>query len=583
VLTRRRVVLGTIVLALIGWAIAVVVLVSGAVGDLEAGRDAVLDARDGLDLQGIADRRPLPSLQDASAHFADADAAMSNVVLAPIKMIPILGRQVRSAEALSSAASDATSAAAEGMESVGAALAIDSTDGPSRLAQVTALGVAAETAHQRLVAISDLGPSKGLVSPLADARADLSGELQEATDSLADAAAGARAARGLLEGPRRYLVVAANNSEMRAASGMWLSAGVLETSQGSLALQDMTTLTGADMAPAPGSVAVGPLSEDYNGLWSWAKPAQVWHNLMLSPDFPASAELAARMWQSTRGQSVDGVLAIDPFALAAIVRATGPIELDGRVITADQVETELLHDQYLQFGGSSDAVEERRDQLSRLAQAVFDAFQTADWDPSILARELADAVQGRHLMAWSPSEVEAEGWRAAHMDGGLQRSDVAVSLLNTSGTKADWFLRTDVTVDVQSVGQESEVVLRIEVTNEVPDGEPRYVAGPYPGLEDLLAAGDHRAILAVNVPGAARGLGVDGVEQPVVFGDDGPTKVVANEVIVRQGEVGSFVVRFRIPGETGAIRVLPSARSSAMSWNFRQDSWQDTKEHALNW
>jgi hypothetical protein len=576
-------ILAAIALVLMVWGAVVALLLFGAVRDLEAGRDAAVEARDGLDIEGVADLTPIEPLRTASAHFADAEDATSNPLLAPIKVLPIVGRQLQSVHALSSAAADATSAAAEGLDGVGAALAMSTADGPSRLAQVTALNVAAESTYQKLAAIDDLGPSSALLGPIDEAHDELADELSEATQALADAASGARAAQGLLQGPRRYLLVAANNAEMRAGSGMWLSGGVLATANGELDLGEMRSLTDADLRPEPGSVTSGPLSQDYLARWSWAKPEEEWRNLMLSPDFPASAQLAAGMWQSVAGETVDGVLSVDPVALAAVLRATGPVQVDGREVSADQVVPELLHDQYVSFGDSPRETVARRDQLGRIAEAAFTALDAGNWDPAVLAKELASAVQGRHLMAWSPNEVEQAGWVAAHMDGGLGDRDLSVAVLNTSATKTDWFLRTNVVADVTSDGTESEIVLQVKVSNQVPDGEPQYIVGPAVELVGVLGAGDHRGIVAVNVPGAARGLSIDGVETPVVHGKDGVTQVIAHQVIVRKGEEQTFVVRFRLPVDSGSIDVVPSARSSATTWDFRHDSWQDTKEHALNW
>src|SRR5215211_2297057 len=122
VLTRRRLVVGALALVLLAWGVAVAVILRGAVADLEAGRDAATDARDGLDFEAIADRTPLGPLREASRHFADADEATSSLLLAPVKFLPVVGRQLRSVEALSGAAADATATAADGIEAVGAAL-----------------------------------------------------------------------------------------------------------------------------------------------------------------------------------------------------------------------------------------------------------------------------------------------------------------------------------------------------------------------------------------------------------------------------------------------------------------------------
>src|SRR5207302_706399 len=79
---------------------------------------------------------------------------------------------------------------------------------------------------------------------------------------------------GLLTGPRTYLVFAANNAEMRAGSGMFLSVGQFITRDGSVRLTGMGTVN--DVAIPPGAV---PLQGDLAGRWGWLKPQNDWRNL----------------------------------------------------------------------------------------------------------------------------------------------------------------------------------------------------------------------------------------------------------------------------------------------------------------
>ena len=73
-----------------------------------------------------------------------------------------------------------------------------------------------------------------------------------------------------------------------------------------------------------------PLDADLRDRWGWLNPNQEWRNLGVSPRFDATAELASRMWTSLGGAPVDGVLALDPIALQAIMKATGPVDVAGR-------------------------------------------------------------------------------------------------------------------------------------------------------------------------------------------------------------------------------------------------------------
>ena len=345
-MTRRRwlVLAGVVVVA---WAVAAGLLLAGAARDLQDGREAARSARRGVDATAIAEGTPLPGLRRARDHFRAAARATGSPLLLPLRVLPVAGRQLRSVHALSAAARDVSDAAVDAMARAHEVLADPSGGGPARVDEVRALRTAIVTAARRVGAVDDLGPRKGLVRPLAEARRELARQLLDARTTLADASAGATAGLRLLEGPGRYLVVAANNAEMRAGSGMWLSGGVLTTAAGRLDLGPVAPLyLQADPPNGAAPITDPDLAARWDAVWH---PNWDWRGLMVSPRLPASAELGLRMWEAAGREPIDGVLVVDPVGLAAVVRATGPVRVGDRTFTADQVAPELLHDQYRQF------------------------------------------------------------------------------------------------------------------------------------------------------------------------------------------------------------------------------------------
>src|SRR5205823_8908567 len=116
-----------------------------------------------------------------------------------------------------------------------AALAQEHGPGPGRIAVLERLAGVANTARASLAGL-DTGPSSGLVGTLAHRHSELVSDLAKAQDGLMRSSAATRAAADLLSGPRHYLVLAANNAEMRAGSGIFLQAGILTTGGGQMHL-----------------------------------------------------------------------------------------------------------------------------------------------------------------------------------------------------------------------------------------------------------------------------------------------------------------------------------------------------------
>ena len=121
-------------------------------------------------------------------------------------------------------------------------------DGAERLALIDQLHV---IAHRALVEIHkvDLGPGDSLVGPVKSARAKFVDRLDKATKALQDADDLAAGLSKLLRGPSKYLVLAANNAEMRDGSGMLLSAGVMTMQDGKLDLGDMRSTDDLTLPP----------------------------------------------------------------------------------------------------------------------------------------------------------------------------------------------------------------------------------------------------------------------------------------------------------------------------------------------
>jgi hypothetical protein len=447
-----------------------------------------------------------------------------------------------------------------------------SPTGEARTVLVRDFAELAGRTERRLASIR-LGPREALLAPLASRRNELSDRLDELRGGLLRGSIAGRALAQLLAGPRRYLLIAANNSEMRAGSGMFLSLGELETANGALRLGQMTSVNDIEVPPGI------PLEGDYAAHWAWLKPTEDWRNLMLSPRFEVSAALAAQMWTATGHAPVDGVLALDPVTVQAVLAATGPVSVEGATISADNVLEELLYRQYLRF--PVDETPERREQLAAIAEATFVALERGGVVLPDLAGGLARAVRGRHLMAWSSRPDEQEAWAAAGVDGGLDSDSLLLSVLNRSGTKLDHFLHVsaDLRLDVQEAG--TDCTLRVVLENRVPPGQPPYVSGPY--RDSGVGEGVYLGILVATLPGAARNGRIDGVDQLGVAGPDGPSRVVGYQLTVGRGESRTMTVRFFLPTRRGALTVEPSARVPGVAWTSGGQHWSDDGSHRLNW
>jgi hypothetical protein len=571
---RRWWTAGAVLGLCVGWAAFVASTLLGANRDVRSGLRAMEAAQDKADAEAIIEGRLLPELRTAGRRFASAHDAVGSPVLLPLRVLPVIGRQLRSVEALTRAATVVTDIAIAGITEAQPVLAGRGGDPAARAQHTRLLADVARRADMQLGDI-ELGPDEGLVPALARARDRLADEVGEVRATLAKATVGATALADILAGPRRYLLLAANNAEMRAGSGMFLSAGELESNGVSLKTNNVRTLT---EIPVPQGTV--PLTGDLADRWGWLAPNVEWRNLMTSPRFDVAAPLAAQMWVAAGNRPVDGVIAVDPVALRAVLSATGPVEADGRRIDETNVERELLHAQYERFPDFEDKPE-RREGLGMIAEAAFSALDRGSWSLPRLGSELARAASGRHLLVWSAHPAEQAAWRELGVDGTLGADSLLVSVLNRAGTKMDYFLHVNGRLAVRAIGEETEVVVTLDVENRVPTGQPRYVSGPV--SRSGAGEGEYLGILTLNMPKAARQASVEGGRELAVLGSDGPTEVIGFQFKLPRGARESFVARFRLPAREGTLRIEPSARVPLIRWSTDAGSWTDTGPRLLTW
>jgi hypothetical protein len=543
--------------------------------DANLGMDLVRQARATLTPTDIVRGQGAGLLHGARDDFARAHHHVSSPWIVPLRFVPVVGRQIRSIEALTSSAEHVVAVGSDAMTKSRRQLDAAVASGASRLTQVHTLGLIADDSSRKLQNV-DLGPRNALIGPLRDARDKFSGDLDKLRRAIADVGYASAGLDQLLTGPSRYLLVAANNGEMRNGSGMWLSAGLLDFQGGRFTIHDMRPT--ADLALKPPGV---PVTGDLAARWGWSVPNQEWRNLMLSPLLPENGELASRMWQAQGGPPIDGILVIDPVGLKALLSSSGPVNIEGKQIDAGNVVRYVLHDQYIGIPFGNAQQQGRREQLSGVAHAALTAIDEHGWNAANLVDQLRLGAQGRHVLAWSSKPVQQRAWHAAGIDGRLTADSVLVSVLSRGGNKMDQYVGVGATFDTTVSKTGTDVRMQLKLSNSAPANDPPYVIGPFPG--STLHPAEYLGILTVAVPASAGNVRIDNGAPLVAAGPDGPTRVVATYVGLTRGQEKTLTVQFTLPPGVRSVVVAPSARVPGERWQAGTDQWVDAGAHVVRW
>jgi hypothetical protein len=563
-----------VVAVVVIWGVAVIVEAVLAYNHIHQGQAEVQAARAKLSANEVLTGAPEGDLRAAANSFGAARSLLSSPLLWPVDVVPVAGRQLRSVQDLSGGAEQV---ARVGVGVVGRSqtlLRLPHTAGPDRIALLRQLAALASVTQHDLAAI-DLGPDQGLVGPVAHERTTFLNDLTQVRTTLARTTAAATAAAAILQGPQTYLLLAGNNAEMRAGSGAFLEAGAVNIGTGELTLGGMVPTYSLSLPR--GAVAVGG---DLEARWGFLLPGVDWRNLGVTPQFDVTAPLAARMWKASTGQSVDGVMALDVQGLQEILGVTGPVTTDsGMVVSADNVDQFLLHDQYV---GENDANEAGRvDELSSLASAALHAFENRPIKLRSLVNALSAAAQGRHVTVWSTDPRTEAVWRDVGIAGHLTSNSVMASLINRGGNKLDQYMSMTSSLRLTTRGETTVGQLTLTLANHTPPGQSQFIGGPYPGLG--TSYGEYVGIATVNLPGYVRHVSTSSAHTVVTSGPEGQTLLVANSVDIPAGSTQRVTYRFELPEAHGTLTVVPSTRIPPVSWTFAGTSFTDQIAHTIIW
>ncbi|MFV0317412.1 MAG: DUF4012 domain-containing protein [Microthrixaceae bacterium] len=527
--------------------------------DLGQMLDTVGGSSDDVDEEHAAQQ-----LIDAGAGFERAHRRLSNPIVRPLYALPVLGRQLTSVNALSEAAADTATSAGEAVAEMREILEGPTETSARRLAAIQEVQGVLKSLTTDLESV-DLGPDEALVGPVADARATFESEYERVVATLSKTETTVTGVLEFLAGPTDYLLLASNNAEMRAGSGMYLQAGDLEVRDGTFALSELGATQ--DMLLA---TPVGSVDPDVADLWGELQPGREWRNLNMSGDFTRIAPTAAAMWGAYRGQEVDGVIAVDVVAIARLLELTGPVTLEsGETIRAETVEYDLMMGQYADFGDDRDA---RRERLGEVVAAVLEALNERSISASDLLTAFEDLGASRHLLMWSRRPSEQAAWESLGTSGVVPPDGLLLSVLNRGGNKLDPYLQVDAVMSITEEEPYCHVVVDVSLENVAEPGLPGYVAGPHPGTD--LAAGDYKGIVSLTLPGSAGNVTMQ--DAPLVAaGTDGDNRLIAGEVRIGRGETASLRIEFDLPKAQRQVELVPSGRIPPTNWTIGTESFAD--------
>lgn len=533
-------------LAVAGLVVVVVMAAGGsaATAVLDA-RRALIDGREaaetGLDAATDGDvvtaERAFAAAETA---FAEADDRLASPALTAALSVPGVGPNVAASRAVAAAGLDlsaegvrlAARAEAEELVIANGAFPVEATQrlGDDLTAVVGTL--------RRVGGALDGVRSPYLLDPVAVAVDELTERVGEAVDASAVAADVASRAPALLgaDETRRYALLVLSPSEARGGGGLVGAVGQLVATDGRVELSTFEPVARLNQRTDPDRQAavIDPVfaTPIYSGFF----PERFWQNLTLTPDFPTVARSVEAAYPTAGGAELDGVIAVDPIGLAALLTVTGPVEVAPwpEPITAENAVQILLFDAYVQLDEAT-----QDDFIGEVARTVFTRLtESGEATPPRLAAAVGPTVAAGHLRFHATRADEQALFERLVADGAAPDPDggsdsLVVVTQNGSESKIDWFTRRAVDYEVayDPDSGATTATATVTLTNTAPaDGLPRVVLGG-----GVAAAGTARTFVQVHSPLELDGGRVDGEETGFGGGAEGGVNVYQALVEVPAG------------------------------------------------
>ncbi|MCQ4079682.1 DUF4012 domain-containing protein [Streptomyces sp. RB6PN25] len=442
-----------------------------------------------------------PELRSAAAHAARAHHYTTGPAWYLAAQVPLLGDPVRTVRGAAWATHRVTAEVLPPLLRLTDGLTGDARAGGSPIdlaalrREAPSLNRAAQVASDIRTQSDELPGSTWL--PSADrARTQLTGQLDRLAPATADAAAAARVVPAMMggQGERRYLVIFQNTAESRGTGGLPGAFAVLTAIQGKLKFGDF----GNDTVMA-GSRASVNLGKEFAADYAQNAPTTTWVNANLSPHFPYAAQIWADSWSRHSGKKVDGVIALDPRAMAGLLAVTGPARLaDGTAVSAGNVVDLTERSSYAAIADTM----ERKSFFTDVAKATAGKLLSADRRhyPALLSALRTELKRGR-VMAWSahPSEqreLQQENFAGALPEGPEPFAGLVVN--NAAGTKLDYYLDRRLDWEAGRCGRDGrDVTVTVALTNRAPATRlPAYVTQRVDAPPYTTRPGDNRLLVS---------------------------------------------------------------------------------------
>jgi hypothetical protein len=361
---------------------------------------------------------------------------------------------------------------------------------------------------------------------------------------------------------RTYLVLAQNNHELRATGGFVTAIGRITVADGKIIGLDFVDSYDPTISRLDQTLPQAP------------PPVQTYMQIEImllrdvnwSPDFPTTAQLARTIYTQQTGYTVDGVIAVDLYAVEAFVSALEPLTLPGYDTTLtsatvlDQIKemwAAPITSEASLATGDSEWWKQRKDFIPLLAKAAVGRIQQGNFNKLRMVSALESVLSERGLQLWLANPTIAQELAQLGWDGGLRPPATGDFLAlvdsNFGYNKVNAVVERSVQYQLTwPDGPTQPAVAAVALTYRHPVERPDYVCDQRPRYEDSYEEMMTRCYynyLRLFTPAGSELLASSGLLDGTVTSQrgEGGAQLFSGYFILSPGTTHTVIFQYRLP------------------------------------
>ena len=273
--------------------------------------------------------------------------------------------------------------------------------------------------------------------------------------------------------PRNYLIAFQNSAEARGTGGILGAYAVMNIDKGKAKFSAYGSNAGLVQLEDTPILMPDEFVRLYND------DPGIWQNSNISPHFPYGAQIWLALWKNQFKQELDGVVTFDPAALSYLLKATGPIIVDGEVIDSENVVQVTLSHVYKKYVTNNDS---RKKFLIDIIKAVSQKIEASQFSTTDLITQMINPINQHRVLFYSTQQSEQKIIEQSVISGAISDqldNQYRLIIQNTSGNKMDYYLKRDLKIESLTCGANPKTQVTFSLTNTASSVVklPAYVAG----------------------------------------------------------------------------------------------------------